>query len=279
MSSNTRELLANSTHLNASRKLYSTIQSSSRSASRETLEDGLTSGTNKPSRLEAKSRVKADDRRSDPQEVQKMLKFRTSILALDPHAKFFVGGHPLMVIHSKCGGKSVQKATNDASNFREHVSICQGPPFSAHDNGSLKSSLQGGLASSIYPTVLAPAGPSQPPCLGFNFEKLFGKDYKSLLNNEREQVTRAAKVAGLVWLNSNDKSSVISTSCLKKSPSRQEPAQPCHNCSKVLELSNFKDTLRREPPKLSIERYTPFRSADTTVISAGEYQKAMNGKV
>ena len=37
---------------------------------------------------------------------------------------------------------------------------------------------------------------------GFSFEEMFGKGYKSLLSHEREQVTRAIGVAGLLLLHS-----------------------------------------------------------------------------
>jgi len=187
------------------------------------------------------------------------MKFRASILALDPHAEFFADGHPLTVIHSKCGGKSTQKTPNDASNFREHISVCQGPRSFTDGNHILKSSLRGGIAPSFHPTTIAPARPVQLPCPGFSFLKLFGKGFKSLLDHEREQVTRAAEVAGLLWLGPGEKNSIISKSCLKESPSPQEPAKACRNCSKVLELSGFKDVLCRETSKFNHTRFTPFR--------------------
>ena len=195
-----------------------------------------------------------------------MLKFRTSILALDPHAKFLVDGNPLKVIHSKCGGRSTQRTVNDTSHFREHISVCQGPYTSGDDNSSLKSSLQGGPAPSIHLTVLSP---SQLPCPGFSLEKLFGKDYRSLLNHEREQVIRAAEVAGFLWLNSN-KDSVISMSCLKRSSTRQEPLQPCHNCLRILELSNFKNTLRHGIPRSNSQRFSPWQQLNIKTTGAGE---------
>ena len=213
-----------------------------------------------------------NDRSVDPQTVQRMLKFRTSILALDPYAKFFVDGNPLKVVHSKCGGRSMQKATNDTSNFREHVSICQGPHTSNGSNSSPKSSLQCGLAQSIHPTPIRPA---QLPCPGFSFEEMFGRDYKSLPDHEREQVTYAAEVAGLLF-NSKERSFVISKSCLGRSPTHQEPAQPCHNCLRVLELSKFKYTLCRKTSEPEIRRYSPFRSPGVKTIDAGQDQKAKN---
>ena len=199
-----------------------------------------------------------------------MLRFRASILALDPHAKFLADGNPLKVIHSKCGGRSTQRTANDTSHFREHISVCQGPYTSSDDNSSLKSSLQGGPAPSIHPTVLSL---SQLPCPGFTLEKLFGKDYRSLLHHEREQVIRAAEVAGFLWLNF-DEGSVISMSCLKRSASRQEPLQPCHNCSRILELSNFKNTLRRDTPRSNSQRFSPWQQFNANTTCAGESQRA-----
>ena len=212
----------------------------------------------------------------DQQQVQKILKFRTSILALDPHAKFFVDRNPLKVIHSKCGGQSTQKAVNDTSHFREHISVCQGPYSPSDDNSSLKGSLQGGPAPSIRPTMFTPTGSSQLPCPGFSSEKLFGKDYRSLLNHEREQVTRAAEVAGFLWLSPSDKDSVVSMSCLKRSPSRREPPQPCRNCMRVLELSNFKDTLRCGIPRSNSQRFSPWRQSNVNTAGAGEGRGATN---
>lgn len=195
----------------------------------------------------------------EAQTTQNMHKFQKSILALDPYAEFLVDKNPLKVIHSKCGGRSTQKATNDTSNFREHVSICQVPHISNGDNSSLKSSLQGGRAPPNHSSMVTLARPVQLPCPGFSFEKMFGKDYRSLLDHEREQVNRAAEVAGLLWLNSKEKSSIISKSCSKESPSHRVPAQPCHNCSKILKLSGFKDTLCLYPKTSKSRRYSPFR--------------------
>lgn len=214
--------------------------------------------------------VKEDSGRVDGQKVQKMLKFRTTILALDPHAKFFVDGNPLKVIHSKCGGQSTQNAMNDTSNFREHVGVCKGPHTSSDDNSSLKSSLRGGSTTSIHSIAPTPTGPSQLPCPGFNLEKLFGKGYTSLRNHEREQVARAAEVAGFLWLNPKEMDYIVSASCLKKISSRQEPPQPCGNCLRILELSNFKDTLRRESSKPGSQRFSPWRQLNSkTAADAG----------
>ena len=198
-----------------------------------------------------------------------MLKFRASILALDPHAKFNVDRNPLKVTHSKCGGQSTQKAMNDTSNFKEHISICQGLHTSNHNNSPLGRSLQRGQDPSIHPTIATPIRSDQQlPCPGFSLEQLFGKDYKSLLSHEREQVARAAEVAGLRLFDSKGKGSVISMSCLKKSPSHQGPAQPCRDCSRVLERSNFKDTLRRENPRANNQRFSPWKRLDTKTTGA-----------
>jgi hypothetical protein len=228
----------------------------------------------KSARPEAESKAKADGGPADPRKASPRV--RASILALDPHAKIFkVRGH-LTVIHSKCGGHSRQKAEDDISHFKEHISVCKGPYTSNGGKSSLKSSLHGRSASAIHRTVAIPTESSPLPCPGFSFEVLFGRDYKSLLNHEREQVTHKADVAGLRWLNSEEKSSVISLSCLEKSSSCQEPAKPCGNCLKVLELSNFKDTLCRETHKSSREVFTPWRSSYAKTISIGEGQKTTN---
>jgi hypothetical protein len=222
----------------------------------------------KLARSESDSKAKADGGPVGPRKV--LPRVRASILALDTHAKIFkVGGH-LTVVHSKCGGHSTQKAEDDISHFKEHISVCRGPYTS---NGDKSSLLHGGPASTVHRTTAIPAEPSPLPCPGFSFKGLFGRDYKSLLNHEREQVTHKADVAGLRSLDPKEKSSVISLSCLEKSPSCQEPVKPCGNCLKVLELSNFGGALCRETHKSSHEVFTPWRSSNVKTISTGEDQK------
>jgi hypothetical protein len=239
--SDTSEPPTDSACLHLSRKPLSTIQPSDFRTPRETQEGNLnlSSGMIYPSclsaplndhnlpemiklaRLEADSKAKADGGPVGPRKV--LPRVRASILALDTHAKIFeVGGH-LTVVHSKCGGHSTQKAEDDISHFKEHISVCKGPYTS---NGDKSSLLHGGPASTVHRTTAIPAEPSPLPCPGFSFEGLFGRDYKSLLNHEREQVTHKADVAGLRWLDPKEKSSVISLSCLEKSPSCQEPGNP-----------------------------------------------------
>ena len=176
-----------------------------------------------------------------------MLKFRTSILVLDPCATLFADGDPLKVVHSKCKGKITQKAPNDVSNFREHVSICQ----------------------SIHPGVVAPARPRLQPCPGFNFAELCGRGYKSLQHHERQQVTSATETAGFVWLDPQEKSSVVSKSCLRESPSYQGPARPCRGCSSTMELSNFKETVCGITSRPKYEFFNPFLSTDATATGDG----------
>jgi hypothetical protein len=185
---------------------------------------------------------------SDPQEVQKILRFRTNVLALDPCAEFFVDGNPLKVLHSKCRGPSVQVATNDVSNFREHVSICK----------------------TIHQASIAPVRPTQLPCPGFNLEELCGKAFISLPSDERQHVTSTVDASGFVWLDSREKRSIISKACLKKSPSHRDPAQPCASCSKVVELSNIKETICRVILKPKYEFFNPFRNANPTTGASGE---------
>lgn len=211
-------------------------------------------------RLEVKPRIEAEDRSVSTQAVQ-MHKFRQSILALDRSAKFPTDGNTLQVIHSKCGGKSMQKAINDISNFKEHVGICQGL-YTSDGKSHLKSSLRGGSVPSIHPTTVTLVRPAQLTCPGFSFEEVFGKSYESLPSHEREQVTRAAEEAGLLLPPSEKNISITSKRCLKKNPSHQEPVQPCSNCSNDLSRSNFKNTLRPKTLKPK-ERYSPFRGIGT----------------
>ena len=210
-------------------------------------------GTTRCVESEVSPRAKADDGRGDPQDMQR-LKFRASILALDPHAELYVDRNPLKVTHSKCGGGSTQKAMNDISNFREHVSICQANV----DNGSLKCSLRGRPDLSMHPTTPTPGRPEQHTCPGFGFKSMFGKEYNSLSDGERERITRAAKVAGLLLVNPGEKSTVISRSCLRTSPPGLEPAQPCNNCRKVVELSDFGYVLSPEARNPITLKYSPF---------------------
>lgn len=168
-----------------------------------------------------------------------------SILILGPDARSSVDGGPLKVSHLKCGVQSPQK---------EHLSICKQTHTSRGDDSSSESSLQG--------------RPAQPTCPGFSLEEIFGRSYKNLLSDEREQVACAAVSVGLRVL--EEKSSVISVVCLKESPSHQ---RPCRNCAKILELSGFKDTLDPRNPKSKKERFSQFRALE---IGAGKGQKATN---
>jgi len=157
-----------------------------------------------------------------------------------------VDGGPLKVAHLKCGVQSPQK---------EHLSICKQTHTSRDDDSSSESTLQG--------------KPAQPTCPGFSFEEIFGRSYKNLSSDEREQVACAAVSVGLKVL--EEKSSVTSVVCLKaESPSHQGP---CRNCAKILELSGFKDTLNPRNPKSKKERFSQFRAL---TIGAGEGQKATN---
>jgi len=220
--------------------------------------------TTKPAQFEVRSMAKSEQRRMEKQIFQKW------ILALDPHAEFSVDGNPLTVIHSRCRGKSTQKAINDTSNFREHVGICQGPPISSDGRGFQESSLQGGRVPPNHP---ATARPIQLSCPGFSFKEIFGRDYGSLSGYERGQVTR---VADLGWLDFKEGSSVFSKSCLKQSPSHQEPAHPCRNCSKLLEPTGLKGALCRKTSKPDPERYSPFRKIDIKTVGVGDNQEYAN---
>lgn len=193
-----------------------------------------------------------------------MLKFPTNILILDPQAKILVGRNHLNIIHSRCG-----ENFDGTSNFKEHVSICQGPHTNG-DNSFLKRSPRIEVAQSIYPTAVALARPTQLPCPGFSVKELLGRDYESLLHREQKRVDRAVKVAHLVWLDPRSRSSIISTSCLKESPPHQETAKSCCHCSRISELLDFKDILRPEKYQPNVTRYSPFKSIDVKTIDAGQ---------
>ena len=200
-----------------------------------------------------------------------MQRFQASILALDPHAKIFVNGNPLKVIHSKCRGESTQNAMNDISNFREHISVCQANA----DNGSPKRPLLSRPGLSMHPITPTPGRPERHACPGFCFKSMFGKEYNSLSDGERERVTRAAKVAGLLLGNPGEKSAVISKSCLKTSLPGQEPAQPCDNCRKVVALSDFRYTLIPKARNRNV-KYSPFSSGPGTIIGVCGDGRATN---
>lgn len=183
-----------------------------------------------------------------------MVKFRTNIIALDPYAKFFVDGDTLKVTHSRCNGKFILTAANDLSNFREHVSICQ----------------------STRPHIVALGQPTQVQCPGFSFKGLCGKAYQSLLLYERQQVMSATEAAGLAWLDSREKEFIISKSCLRKFSSHKEPAQPCENCLKAVELSKTKGTFSLTPFKSRNEFFNPYLSVDAAKAGTLEDKQGAN---
>lgn len=177
------------------------------------------------------------------------MKFRAGVLALDPCAKLFTSGNPLEVTHSRCGGKFIQKATNDLSSFRDHVSICQ----------------------SISPGLIAPVRPVQVHCPGFSLSELCGKLHETFPYHENKRLAAAMQDAGLAWLGSTEKLSIVSKWCLKKSPSYKEPARPCENCLMAIERSNIKERLVRistSEPKY--EFCTLFKPMDATTTATRE---------
>ena len=204
-------------------------------------------GVKKTAGLEPKQRAKVNRECLDSQEAQRMPKFYTDILALDPHARFSVDRDPLKpVIHSRCSRGIAPEVPGDTSNFKEHVSICQAIP----------------------PDAVTPVRPNQVPCPGFNFEELCGKAYRSLRSHERQQVTNARDAADLVWLEPGERKFVASKSCLKRSPSNQGPAQPCENCSKAVESSNVRETLSRITSNPKYEFFNQFRSINSTTVGS-----------
>jgi len=126
---------------------------------------------------------------------------------------------------------------------KEHLSICKQTHTSRGDDGSSESPLQG--------------RPAQLTCPGVSFEEIFGRSYKSLASDEREQVARAAASIGFKVL--EEKGSVISVVCSRESPSHQESVGPCRPCSKIF-LSGFKNTLGKNTPKPNNQRhFSPFK--------------------
>lgn len=265
MGPNTRESPASPARRSPALTIRPTNRNITRKTSTVSLPSGMTSPflhshhspecgnpvTKKSTGLEARPKGWTRYEFSEPEEVQRILKFRTGILALDPCAKFFVDGNTLVVIHSRCHGEFIQKAANDLSNFRDHVSICQ----------------------STRPSTVAPVRPTQLPCPGFNFEELCGKVYRSLPHHERQQVTTEIQAAGLTWLDSRERY-IISTSCLGKGLSNKGSVRPCKGCAEVVQLSDIRGVLLRITPRPKHEFFNPFLSVDATGVGAQDKKAA-----
>lgn len=265
MNSDTREFPPSPGRLGVSRKLTLTNQPSNRSLCRKTSRANLPApptpashrhlppergrpGPRKSTVPEARSKEAVD-----PQRLRMMLKLKTSIRALDRDAELYLDRNPLMVIHSQCRREFVQNTANDIiSNFKQHVSVCKSPRLG----------------------IIAASGPTQLPCLGFGFKELCGKDYRSLPQHQRQQVTKAIEAADLAWLDSREKRSIVSKSCSGKSPSLEEPVQPCENCSKVIESSKIKAVIWSITPRR--EFFSAFFSIEATRTGAREDKKTLN---
>jgi hypothetical protein len=246
------------------------------------------SGVSKTAQHEAKSRAAADTGTFD---VKQMARFQAKVRELDPHAEFFIDGNPRKVRHSKCGRSYAQKAANNTSNFRAHVQACKGPTKnrlhianvdrSSFKNFTMSSPLAG--SSGVVP-VTSTVENTTLPCPGltpefdsgiFTYlartqtmgggarprnviaEALFNTKWVALRKRQRKKVLRT-EATEFRWINWREQGFITSTTCLKGSPSSQEPAQPCSNCQALFKVKIFRNALRRPLPEQGNLKFIPY---------------------
>ena len=243
-------------------------------------------GTSKSALAEAKSRAEADKGVIDHQKFER---FKKKILTLDPHAEFLVDNNPRFVLHSKCAEVNKQKAPYNTTNFINHVRACAGPSkkrvhvantdkkcFTGFVSGGTCVPLTGhatnlaeldtnlpcpGLTPEYDPKIATyltrsqAAGGGSRPRHTISQEQ-FGKSAGDLDKDELARVCRL-EATEFRWLNFREQGFIRATTCLKKSPSRQEPALPCSSCMTVSKDQIFKNALGRKLPKDENLKFTP----------------------
>lgn len=255
-------------------------------------------GTSKSSQFEAKSRAAADRGTYDPLQFRK---FKTKILEVDPHAEFLIDGNPRIVRHSKCAGTIHMKATNNTSCFFKHLKRCKGPtkkraPAANVDKGCLARFLNREMPASPANRVAPPSYPTLP-CPGLTPERderiwtylvrsqaagggsrprhviaqeLYKKTFGDLRSAQQMRVLRK-EATEFRWINYREQRLILSASCLKESPSHQEPAEPCGECIAISKCRIFKNALNRDLPKQENLKFTPrIHRAET---SSGQFAK------
>lgn len=220
-----------------------------------------------------------------PIDPDKLSRFKSKILKLDPRAEFLIGGDVRLVRHSKCGGVKKQKAPYNISYFADHVKKCQGPSKkNAHtvniDRSVLSSFLQRphtstdpdppddalhacpGLTPERNPEISVYLTRSQAPGGGARprrdiVHQLFGEERKWGDLDERQQLrVEHVEATEFRWLNFRERGLILSATCLKTLLT-EDPVQPCSECSKLLKNKVFKNALRRKLPDEQNLRYTP----------------------
>ena len=250
-------------------------------------------GTSKSALAEAKYRAEADRGVVDHQKLEN---FKKKILILDPYAEFLVNNNARFVLHSKCAGVNKQKAPYNTTNFVNHVQTCTGPPKKrAHIANTDKKCLTDFIAGDAPgPSTSRATGPHPEidlPCPGLTPERdsriptyltrsqaagggsrprhtisreLFAKPLGDLDKDEFAGILQL-EAAEFRWLNFREQQFVRASACLKKSPSRREPAEPCNACVTVSKDPIFKNALARKFPKEENLKFVPHhRRAEPT---------------
>ena len=238
-------------------------------------------GTSKSAQFEAKSRQAADEGRYDS---QKFDRFKLKILNLDPNAEFLIDGNPRIVRHSNCAVTVHMKATNNTTAFTKHIEHCKGPTKKrvaiANTDRNCLTKFLNSAASSAATTSLpsitlqcpgltperderiwtylvrsqAAGGGSRPRHV--IAKGLFRKTFGDLRPGQRKKVLRV-EAAEFQWINYREQQMILSSKCLKESPSRREPADPCSECIALSKWRVFKNALHREMPKQQNLKFTP----------------------
>ena len=250
-------------------------------------------GTAKSTLAEAKYRAEADRGVVD---YQKLEKFKKKILKLDPRAEFLVDNNVRFVLHSKCAGVNKQKTAYNTANFVNHVQTCTGPPKKrAHIANTDKKCLTNFIAGEAPGPSASRATHPHPdidlPCPGLTPERdsriatyltrsqaagggsrprhtisheQFAKSPKDLDKYEFSELLRL-EATEFRWLNFRNQQLIRASACLKKSPSRREPAEPCSACMIVSKDPIFKNALARKLPKEENLKFVPYeRRAEPT---------------
>lgn len=238
-------------------------------------------GMSKSAQFEAKSRAAADKGTYNPAKFEK---FKLKILGLDPRAEFLVDGNPRIICHSKCAGTVHMKATNNITAFAKHLERCKGPTKKrAPAANTDKSCLTRFLNHEMPTTHTPPPSNTTLPCPGLTpkrderiwtylvrsqaagggsqpryiiAQEQFGKNFKDLQPGQKKKIFRV-EATEFQWINYREQQLILSTSCLKESPSQHEPAKPWRECIALSKCQIFKNALNCGLPKQENLKFTP----------------------
>jgi len=202
------------------------------------------------------------------------------------------------------------KATNNTTCFFQHLKRCKGPtkkraPIVNVDKGCLARFLNRETSALSAARITPPSHatqnspPSHPtiPCPGLTPEhdkriwtylvrsqaagggsrprhiiaqEIYKKTFGVLRPGQQKRVLRV-EATEFRWINYREQQLILSTSCLKESPSQNEPAEPCSKCVALSKCRIFKNALNRDLPKQENLKFTPHIYRAQT--SSGQFAK------